>query len=162
MYHPLIVSLSNAVDRVKITTTLYVLSQKNNLIQTWRNISRWTVASLDILPKLLTKINKLNHSGKEREQAVKVGTIRQHQGLLNEDYSEFSYFILKKEHLSNSEVKSELIRLKLRRLAKWHVYGAPDDVIVPERSMLSVTLGTLYCLILCYRRKRGHRGPLLC
>ena len=120
----------------RVTVILYLLSQKSNAIQMWRNVARWTTACLENLTTLLDKIDLLNNNPHGREQQViKVALIREHHGLLNEDYEDFSRYLMTKTAITTKEVNTELHRLRKRRMVRWHVFGAPDTHIVPERSM---------------------------
>ena len=69
--------------------------------------------------------------------------MREHTCLLAEDYRDIGLWILGQTTLSSKQFAAHLESVKKARLAKWHIFGAPDDVVHPDMKTLeAVTMLT--------------------
>ena len=114
--------------------------QRYNLIQLWRSTCRFVEANLHPLPALLTKLDVLNRSDTLDNAPFRPQLLRENPGLLIEDYQDMGTWLLELQRTNYKELNSYLLEARKRRMARWHVYGAPDDVILPELSMCRTVL----------------------
>ena len=109
--------------------------QRYNLIQLWRSTCRFVEANLHPLPALLTKLDVLNRSDTLDTAPFRPQLLRENPGLLIEDYQELGLWLLELQRTNDKELNAYLEEARKRRMARWRVYGAPDDVIIPELSV---------------------------
>ena len=110
--------------------------QRYNLIQLWRACCRFVEANLHGLSLLLQKLDVLNRGEGLDSAPFRPQLLRENSGLLPEDYSEFGTWLLTQERTTYKDLNNYLVQARKRRMARWHVYGAPDNVIIPSQSML--------------------------
>ena len=77
----------------------------------------------------MTRIDDLNAVRNQDKAVVRPQLFRERTGLLQEDYTDLGKFIMDHPKLSSSQLSREMMRLRDRRVARWHVYTAPDDRI---------------------------------
>ena len=110
--------------------------QRYNLIQLWRACCRFVEANLHGLSLLLQKLDVLNRGEGLDSAPFRPQLLRENSGLLPEDYSEFGTWLLNQEKTTYKDLNNYLVQARKRRMARWHVYGAPDDVVIPSQSVL--------------------------
>ena len=93
-----------------------------------------TAACLPILEELLTKLDVIN-SADPKAAVFKAEVIREVNALTDEDYLTFGEYLLNAPKVSVPLMTAELASIRKRRIARWHVYSAPDEFVHPDCSM---------------------------
>ena len=92
-------------------------------------------SNLDRQEEFVAKVAEINRNTKEGE-ILKALPCREQVCLTNEDYVEFVTWLLTTTTLPRkAEINAKLLELRKLRLTRWHVYQAPESVILPEKSM---------------------------
>ena len=111
----------------------HTLTVRYNLCQLWRSTARFTVANTAILSELLTKVEHLNAQIRDRDlPPFRPQTFRENTGLMQEDYADLGRWVITKSKLSLKDLTQQMVFLKPRRGARWHIYTAPDHLVHPS------------------------------
>lgn len=101
-------------------------------------------ANLTGLSAVLNKIEELNQSEDIDSGMFRPQLLHQNPGLLDEDYREFGDWIINAKRVSYKDLNNKLVEMRKKRSIRWHVYDAPDNVIIPAKS---VSL-SLFCYVI--------------
>lgn len=113
----------------------YICSQKLSIIQQWRPLVFFLAANLDIGRTLVKKIKDLNGPIIKSEIITNL-IFKDHAGLNADDLRDFGLWLTDQPRVSSKDMGHRLGDMKKRRMVRWHVYNAPDDVVSPALSML--------------------------
>ena len=92
-------------------------------------------ANLDIGRTLVKKIKDLNGPIIKSEIITNL-VFKDHAGLNADDLRDFGLWLTDQARVSSKDMGHRLGDMKKRRMVRWHVYNAPDDVVSPALSML--------------------------
>ena len=106
-----------------------------NLLQLWRATSKFVASNLNWLPTVLKKIETFNKNADIDTCVFRPHVLHHNPGLLDADYHQLAEWLLDQDELSYGELNRQLVHMRKRRMVLWHVEGAPDDVILPDKSM---------------------------
>ena len=112
-------------------------------------------ANVDKHQVLVTKIGELNRASREGD-IIKPALLREHNALTSDDYKEFASWLISLSTVPKKvDINTKLTLLRKLSLARWHVFQAPDVVIVTEKNMCLFYL-LIHCIIFFFHRKRSH------
>lgn len=115
-----------------------IISQKDNLLQQWRNTASFSGASTQMMTSLCSKIKDINSGRREGDEGLTHKMLREATCLNEADYEEFArWLLLQESNIPQKSLTKKLAELKRRRMLQWHIRDAPDDVIPPDQSMFS-------------------------
>ena len=69
------------------------------------------------------------------KEIVTTAVFKDNPGLNTRDLAEVGEWLLEGKKVTTKDIQTKLSQLRRRRLIRWHIYGAPDDVVVPELSV---------------------------
>ena len=118
-----------------VLTRLLFSPQRYNLIQLWRATSRFVQANLQGLSVVLNCVDAVNKNEGWDKGPFRPQLLRENTGLLDADYREFADFMMQQPKLTFRDMNVALVQARKRRMARWHVYGAPDSYITAEKRM---------------------------
>ena len=110
----------------------HIIKVRTNMVQMWRSTSRFTIANKSHLQELINKIDQLNEVKEKELPPFRPQTFRENVGLMQEDYLDLGRWILGRSKLNLKELIQQMVLLKKRRAARWHIYTAPDDFVHPS------------------------------
>ena len=84
-------------------------------------------------------IHRVNSKGSMKDEMFRVATLREFAGLTAEDFGELLVFLQHERVTAKKDIANKLKWLLHRRLALWHVEGAPADKVTPKLGMSSYT-----------------------
>ena len=113
----------------------FEFTQKENTLQTWRNVHCFLAANIHRRQQLMDRIKQLNTKMRESEQPIKQSTFREVNGLLMSDYVSLGDWLMTECKVTSGLVSDQLKLLKKRRNAAFHVFNAPENLVAPSMSM---------------------------
>ena len=130
------------------------LPQKLSLLQQYRPMTFFLCANLENGSEIVNRVRLLNGQD-ESTAAVTSRVFKDNPGLNLNDLREFGQWLLLQSKVGPKEVAGRLQQLRKQRLCRWHVFNAPDDLVIPTMSMhlspvsLVAILLFLHCYSLC-------------
>ena len=92
--------------------------------------------NVDIGTALVNKIRELNGGyQKQKDELISKSLFKENSGLNSADYREFAEWLLSLTRTTSKELNAKMNQMKKMRLVRWNIYVAPDDVVVPDRSV---------------------------
>ena len=114
-----------------------LISQKYNLVQLWRPASRFMEANISAAKAIIAKVEEINKGDPIDNGPFRPQLLRENPGLLGTDYREYADWLLAQTKPSFRDMNASLVSARKRRMARWHVYSAPDDVVIPEKKCVT-------------------------
>ena len=110
------------------------LFQKLSVVQTWRPLAFFLSCNADISTSLLKKIREINGNIAANE-VLHTTLFKNNPGLNAGDLKDFGLWLLDQTRANGKDLDARLGVMRKRRLLRWHIYQAPDDVVMPDLSM---------------------------
>ena len=110
-------------------------------MQTWRPLAFFLSCNADISGALLRKIRDLNGNVVANE-VVHTTLFKNNPGLNAQDLKDFGLWLLDQTKATGKELDARLAVMRRRRLLRWHIFEAPDNVVKPDLSVFPSLLSS--------------------